>query len=613
MNVAGGRPEDSGSRPDVAFEVAEREIVPGETARFPFTVPAERGNPSIHDFDVASDNPEFSPAWARIVRSTDSDALIGQYSLEIRPEGIRRSQYGIYPLRLSWAGPGVPRSAEGRCTLEIRPCVRLTAQPSLKIWPAGEASLTLENCGGVDLDVSISVTHHGSNWSKGWEFELTAEDGPFEFSETFDPPAGARRGEFELDVSAEGISLIRMPVTARSLVIPRKLVITAIILLAGAAVGITLAAAGAGPALAAQAIVFTSAPATDPVPGDTYHVAAKGGASGNPVIFTIASPSASVCLISGSAVTFNQPGRCIIDANEAGSAKYQPAPQMQQAITVGGHARRPQSITFAPPASGAGGGSAALSATGGGSGNPVVFTVDPSTASGVCSVSGADGATVNYAGPGRCVIDANEDGDVTYAAAPQVRGTITVGKIPQSISFAPPASGSTKESAALSATGGGSGNPVVFTVDSSTAPGVCSVSGADGATVNYAGLGACVIDANQAGNATYAAAPRVQGTITVGLIPQSISFVPPASGSASGSAPLSATGGGSGNPVVFTVDPSTESGVCRVSGPDGATVIYGRVGSCVIDANQAGNAVYAAAGQVQQAITVEPRLAVSRG
>jgi hypothetical protein len=71
-----------------------------------------------------------------------------------------------------------------------------------------------------------------------------------------------------------------------------------------------------------------------------------------------------------------------------------------------------------------------------------------------------------------------------------------------------------------------------------------------------------------------------------------------------GSAAWSATGGGSGNPVVFSVDSSTASGVCQVSGPDGATVIYGRPGRCVIDANQAGNAVYAAAPQAQQAITV---------
>jgi hypothetical protein len=41
---------------------------------------------------------------------------------------------------------------------------------------------------------------------------------------------------------------------------------------------------------------------------------------------------------------------------------------------------------------------------------------------------------------------------------------------------------------------------------------VCTVSGS---TVSYAAAGSCVIDANQAGNATYAAAPQVQQTIKV--------------------------------------------------------------------------------------------------
>ena len=48
-----------------------------------------------------------------------------------------------------------------------------------------------------------------------------------------------------------------------------------------------------------------------------------------------------------------------------------------------------QSISFTPPAVGTAGGSAALPATGGGSGNPVVFSVDPSSGPGVCTVSGA--------------------------------------------------------------------------------------------------------------------------------------------------------------------------------------------------------------------------------
>jgi uncharacterized repeat protein (TIGR01451 family) len=74
----------------------------------------------------------------------------------------------------------------------------------------------------------------------------------------------------------------------------------------------------------------------------------------------------------------------------------------------------------------------------------------------------------------------------------------------------------------LTATGGGSGNPVVFSVDSSSGSGVCSVSGTDGATVSYAAAGSCVIDANQAGNASYAAAPQVTQTITVN---QAVAFV----------------------------------------------------------------------------------------
>jgi hypothetical protein len=67
----------------------------------------------------------------------------------------------------------------------------------------------------------------------------------------------------------------------------------------------------------------------------------------------------------------------------------------------------------------------------------------------------------------------------------------------------------------LSATGGGSGNPVVFSVGG---PGVCTVSGS---TVTYTAAGNCVVDANQAGNDSYTAAPQVQRAIAVTTTPQS--------------------------------------------------------------------------------------------
>ena len=251
-----------------------------------------------------------------------------------------------------------------------------------------------------------------------------------------------------------------------------------------------------------------------------------------------------------------------------------------------------QSISFSAPASGTAGGSAGLSATGGGSGNPVVFTADPSGGPGVCTVSGT---TVTYTAAGTCVIDANQAGNGHYADAPQVQRTITVNAIPQSISFIAPASGTVRGSAGLSATGGGSGNPVVFSSGSSK---VCTVSGA---TVAYIAAGSCVIAANQAGNARFADAPQVQRTITVRKIPQSISFTAPLSGAVWSSALLSATGGGSGNPVVFSVDDASGAHVCHVSG---TTVTYTAAGTCVIDANQAGNDSYADAPQVQGKITV---------
>jgi len=47
-----------------------------------------------------------------------------------------------------------------------------------------------------------------------------------------------------------------------------------------------------------------------------------------------ASSTSSACTISGASVTFGQPGRCVIDADQAGDARYQPAPRVQQTIVV---------------------------------------------------------------------------------------------------------------------------------------------------------------------------------------------------------------------------------------------------------------------------------------
>jgi hypothetical protein len=63
---------------------------------------------------------------------------------------------------------------------------------------------------------------------------------------------------------------------------------------------------------------------------------------------------------------------------------------------------------------------------------------------------------------------------------------------------------------------------VAFTIDASSSS-VCSISGS---TVSFTGAGTCTIDANQAGNTAYEAAPQVQQSFTVSPAPTLITLTP---------------------------------------------------------------------------------------
>ena len=170
----------------------------------------------------------------------------------------------------------------------------------------------------------------------------------------------------------------------------------------------------------------------------------------------------------------------------------------------------PQTITFGhPPTNMIVGGTGFVSATGGDSGNPVTFS---STTAGVCTISGG---TVTGVTAGSCTIAANQLGNANYNDAPQTTQTFTVGKGNQAIG---PVTCSPNllvgGTCTLSASGGASGNPVVF---NSTTPAACTTSGTNGSAVTgvLAGTGNCSIDANQAGNINYNAAPQVMQSFNV--------------------------------------------------------------------------------------------------
>jgi hypothetical protein len=150
-------------------------------------------------------------------------------------------------------------------------------------------------------------------------------------------------------------------------------------------------------------------------------------------------------------------------------------------------------------------------------------------------------------------------------------------------------------SGSVSATGGASGNAVTF---NSTTPLICTVAGN---TVTALTAGNCIVAANQAGNANYTAAPQTAQTIAVSAGAQAVSFGSAPTLSVGGTGTVSATGGASGNAVTFTTTTPT---ICTVAGTNGSTVAALTAGSCVIAANQAGNANYTAALQTKQTILV---------
>jgi hypothetical protein len=152
--------------------------------------------------------------------------------------------------------------------------------------------------------------------------------------------------------------------------------------------------------------------------------------------------------------------------------------------------------------------------------------------------------------------------------------------------------------------GGASGNPVTFSVDPGSTAG-CTVDPISGVVQLTGPAGICDIDANQAGNSSYSAAPTANQPATVGVAPQTITFTstPPQVALVGGTYQVSATGGQSGNPVVLSIDPSSNSG-CTINPTTNVVTFNAPTGSCVIDANQLGNASYAPAPQQQQVLTV---------
>ncbi len=338
-----------------------------------------------------------------------------------------------------------------------------------------------------------------------------------------------------------------------------------------------------------QAINFSALPAK--IFGSApFQVSATGGASGNPITYN--SSNLSVATVSGNTITIVGTGQSTITTNQAGNVNYNSAPSVQQTFTV---TKANQAITFSPLASVAFGVAPyILSATGGTSGNAVTFS------SSNLAVATISANTITIVGVGQTTITASQTGNANYNSASDVSQTLIVTaqvKTNQIINF-PGLQNFAFGTAPfiLSATGGASSNPVIFTSSN------LAVATISGNTVTIVGAGQTVITASQGGDATYNPANDVQQMLTVNKADQSIIFsmLPDVQLGVS-SFTLSATGGASGNPITFT---SSDPTIATISGN---TVAIAGIGQTTITASQAGNTNYNAAADVTQTLTVVAR------
>lgn len=236
---------------------------------------------------------------------------------------------------------------------------------------------------------------------------------------------------------------------------------------------------------------------------------------------TFTSSTTGVCTItSGGALTFTTAGSCTIDADQAGNVAWNAATTVAQTFTVNavvpgaptiGTATAGDTqatVTFSAPAST--GGSAIIA-----SGYTVTANPGGANATGSSSPVTVTGLTngVSYT---FTVTATNSAGTGAASAA---SNSVTPAS-PQTITFANPGTQSFGTTPTLSATTTSS-LQITF---SSSATGVCTVannpmSGAtSNGTLTFITSGTCTINADQAGNSNFLAAPQVTHSFTVSAI-----------------------------------------------------------------------------------------------
>ncbi|MBO2643414.1 fibronectin type III domain-containing protein [Shewanella algae] len=283
--------------------------------------------------------------------------------------------------------------------------------------------------------------------------------------------------------------------------------------------------------------------------GTTPTLAATASSGLTPVF---SSSTTGVCTITASGtLTFVTTGNCSIDADQPGDGSYNAAPTVTQGFTVNAVVPgAPTSVNAVASDASATVSFSAPASTGGAAISSYTVTSSPGglTASGAGSpliVSGLSNGT-DYS----FTVSANNTAGSGQASSPS--NTVTP-KANQTISFNNPGAQSFGTTPTLTATASSGLTPVF----SSTTTGVCTITSTG--TLAFVTTGNCSIDADQAGDSSYNAAPTVTQSFTVNAVvpgaPTSVNAVASdASATVSFSAPAS-TGGAAISSYTVTSSP----------------------------------------------------------
>lgn len=230
---------------------------------------------------------------------------------------------------------------------------------------------------------------------------------------------------------------------------------------------------------------------------------------------------------------------------------------------------------------------------------PVTILVAPASAA-ICSLTGN---TISMLAEGTCVLNATQGGDATWIAAALVQQSFSIVKQTQTVAFT-----STAPVGAVVATGSytpaataTSTLPPSITVDNLAAL-VCRMNPSPNGVLTFIGSGNCILNADQAGNSSFSAAPQTQQSFAVARATQTITITSsaPTDASVDGTAYQATATASSGLAVAWSSD---TPGICSTT-PAGV-VTYSGAGSCTIRAAQGGSTCcFFASADVTQTFSV---------